>query len=367
MRSMSEPYVDPYGSPAAPPPVTPLSATTPDPHDSAPIHSGRTTVPALASHEVPAISVEGVSRSFGKVAAVRNLSFQTRPGRVTALVGPNGCGKSTLMLMLASLLSPDTGRVRIQGIDPSEASEKVRTVVGWMPDSFGAWESLKVREVLETMARAHFIERQRARTRVLELLQLLDLGSLAEQSAHVLSRGQKQRLGLARALVHSPQLLILDEPASGLDPASRRRLFTIVRNFARDGGSVLISSHILSELEEMADDVVFMDSGSLVEQVDLSSMGERPRQWRIVVLDGPALTATLAQLKTPYTLPETDIVPRPGQKLAVTCELPNEGASARLLTELVSRRVPIVEFAPAAGTLESVYMSLAGAHKEGAL
>src|SRR5690606_12752297 len=162
------------------------------------------------------IVAEGVSRSFGTVQAVREASFRAERGRVTGLVGPNGAGKTTLLLMLASLLAPDSGTIRIGEIDPLADPLSARRLLGWMPDALGAWPSLTARETIVTCARLYDIERTAAEARAAELLTLVGLQDLADAQAKVLSRGQKQKLGLARALVHDPQVLLLDEPASGL-------------------------------------------------------------------------------------------------------------------------------------------------------
>src|SRR5580765_5782070 len=163
---------------------------------------------------VGGIEVASVRRAFGSVLAVDDISLTARPGEVTALVGPNGAGKTTLLLMLATLLVPDHGTIRIDGFDPVTQPGEVRARIGRMPDGFGTWDALTVREVLHTIAAAYRMGPVEARARTEAILELLHLGDLADRRARVLSRGQKQRLGLARALIHDPSVLLLDEPAT---------------------------------------------------------------------------------------------------------------------------------------------------------
>ncbi|WP_226343723.1 ABC transporter ATP-binding protein [Agilicoccus flavus] len=312
---------------------------------------------AHAADPTPGLEAHDLSRAFGDVRALDHVDLVVPRGGVTALVGPNGCGKTSLMLVLASLLSPDTGHVRVLGVDPAKDPRGVRRLLGWMPDGFGTFEALTVREVLRTMAGAHGLGAGAARPRVEELLHTLRLDPLADRPARVLSRGQKQRLGLAQAMVHSPQVLVLDEPASGLDPRSRLELRDTVRALAAGGVTVLVSSHILDELEEMCDRAVVMDAGRVVASHDLTAAPALLR-WRVGSLDVEALRAVLAA----RGIEATD-VPSPdgdwGRRGALDVDVADEADAHALLRLLVDHDVPVFTFGPATtgGRLEAMYLS----------
>lgn len=297
------------------------------------------------------IAVYGVARSFGAVQAVRDVSFEARPGRVTGLIGPNGSGKTTLMLMLATLLAPDRGSIRIAGRDPVHDPVAVREVLGWMPDVLGSWASLSVRQTLRTTGQLYRFEKDRAIGRAEELIDLVDLRPLADAPTRVLSRGQKQRLSLARALVHDPSVLILDEPASGLDPGARIALRVLVRRLADEGRTVVVSSHVLAELDEMADDAVYLERGVSASSETLERARGRRREWRIRSLDPDSLRDQLLEAG----IADADIS---GEPRGATVPIVDEGAAAVLLANLVGAGVRVVSFAPAVGDLEHTFLDL---------
>ncbi|WP_426593373.1 ABC transporter ATP-binding protein [Cellulomonas sp. McL0617] len=289
------------------------------------------------------IRVSGLRRAFGRVQALDGVDLTARAGAVTALVGPNGSGKTTLLLILAGLLVPDAGEVQIAGLDDVSAA---RARTGWMPDAFGTWDSLTAREVLTTFGAAYRLSRPAADARAAELLATVHLTEFADRPASVLSRGQKQRLGLARALVHSPDVLLLDEPASGLDPRSRVDLRVLLRRLADEGATVLVSSHVLSELEEMADDAVFLSRGRTV--VPSSDRPSR-RTWHVRGLTD-ALPAWLTSVGADW---------RPGDHPgSVLLEIDDDEGAARLVADAVGAGVPIVSLHPVGGALEHAYLAL---------
>lgn len=293
------------------------------------------------------IVVEHARRAFGPVLAVDDISLVARPGEVTALIGPNGSGKTTLMLMLASLLVPDHGSIRVDGFDPVTQPTEVRRALGWMPDGFGTWDTLRVREVLEIVASAYHIPAGTARERIASLLRLVHLDDLAERPARVLSRGQKQRLGLARALIHDPSVLVLDEPASGLDPRSRIELRDIMRDLAAQGRTVLVSSHILTELQEIADNAVIVAGGRSIRSPGIAAPAG--------VLTYRITAGSLEVLERALL----DLGHRPARaNRALEVALADEIAATDLLRALIRANVPVTAFAPAQGSLEAAYLAV---------
>lgn len=296
------------------------------------------------------VEATGVRRSFGSVKAVRDIALTAHPGEVTALVGPNGAGKTTLLLMLATLLVPDAGSIRIAGHDPVTEPDAVRRHIGWTPDVFGVYDNLTAGEYLRFFGAAYRLRVADSRRRTVELLELARLSEFAEAPVHVLSRGQKQRLGLARALVHNPSVLMLDEPASGLDPHSRVGLRSLLRQLAGEGKTVIVSSHILADLEETADRVVFIDDGRTVGEHRMADLPRAAsRAWRIKSLDAGALVAALDARE----LPHGDPTPA-----GVEVQLATEEEAAWLLASLVSAGVPVSALAPTGGALEAAYLQL---------
>jgi len=299
------------------------------------------------------VVARGVRRSFGAVHAVRGIDLTAHPGEVTALVGPNGAGKTTLLLVLATLLVPDAGEVRVAGYDPVTEPDAVRTRMGWSPDVFGLYDNLTCREYLELFGEAYRLGRPRARTRAGELLELARLEEFGAQPVHVLSRGQKQRLGMARALVHEPEVLLLDEPASGLDPRSRVELRDLLRSLVHGGTAVIVSSHLLADLEEVADRVVFVDGGATVgeHRMDALPEGAAQRPWRLRALDPDTLVAALARHGYPHGAPSP---------AGVDVLLGGDEDAAGLLAGLVRDGVPVVSCQPVGGALEAAYLELTG-------
>jgi len=210
------------------------------------------------------IQIKQLTKRFGSLTAVDNLELEIGAGDIFGFIGPNGAGKTTTMRILVTLMEPTSGAAFIDGLDVTKKGKDVRRRVGYMPDFMGVYDDLKVFEYLEFFAAAFAIEYRKRKAIVEGVLELTDLVSKQSAAVDSLSRGMQQRLGLARVLIHDPKVLILDEPASGLDPRARIEIRELLRELKRMGKTIMVSSHILSELEEICDRIGIIERGQLV-------------------------------------------------------------------------------------------------------
>jgi ABC-2 type transport system ATP-binding protein len=293
-----------------------------------------TDTPTAATQQDAAVSCANLTKRYGNLTAVRDLSLSVPLGSVFGLIGPNGAGKSTTFAMMASLLTPTAGSLTVMGANPVNKPRTVRRRMGYMPDQLGVYDNLRVDEYLQFFASSYGIGRNDWPGLIDGLLELVDLKIKASAMVNSLSRGMKQRLSLARALVHDPQLLILDEPASGLDPRARVELRELLLGLSGMGKTIIISSHILAELEEVCTDVAIMEAGSLLASGPprdiLSALGGA-RTVRVRFAGSTAETHTVA----------------------------NDDDQAALLRRLViDEGRNVVEFVEESGGLEQLFMSI---------
>jgi ABC-2 type transport system ATP-binding protein len=306
------------------------------------------------------LKVDGLQKSFGTFAAVSDMNFSLEPGAVYGFVGPNGAGKTTTMKMIATLLKPTAGCVYIGEREVTRDPAAARRHMGYMPDFFGVYDDLKVAEYMDFYADCYKVPRAGRDRLIGDLLELVNLSHKKDAYVDSLSRGMKQRLCLARCLVHDPDLLILDEPASGLDPRARVEMRELLHELHRMGKTILISSHILSELSEMCTHIGIVDRGRLVVSGPVEQVLRRAgaRLMEIRVAGDPETAATAARSVAGVT----DVQVENGLCRATVDG--DEQAVATLLAALVQSGVPVIHFAEAQSKLEDVFMSITGGGHE---
>ena len=304
-----------------------------------------------------AVVVRGLVKRYQRLAAVDHLDLDVPVGSVFGLIGPNGAGKTTTMLCLTTLLVPDEGTVSVFGHDPLREARAVRRVVGWMPDFFGLYDGLTCAEYLEFFADAFRVPRAERAARVADLLELVDLTHKADTDVAGLSRGMQQRLSLARTLVHDPELLVLDEPASGLDPRARVELREIVRELARRGKTILVSSHILAELGELCDRIGIMEAGRMLAQgtpdeIRLRAQGTATVSARVLGGDAELERAVVVAAAAGALQPRAD-----GDRLVAEL-LGGDDEAAAFLAALVTAGLRVVSYTEEHGGLERLFLDV---------
>jgi ABC-2 type transport system ATP-binding protein len=210
------------------------------------------------------LSIEHLRKEYKSLVAVNDLSFSLEPGDIFGFIGPNGAGKTTTIRSIATLLTPTSGTAFVDGIDVVRFPEEVRSIIGYMPDFFGVYDDVKVWEYLDFFAAAYKVPRTQRPQIIDDVLELTDLTVKKDSYVEELSRGMKQRLCLAKTLVHDPKLLLLDEPASGLDPRARVELKELLKELRNMGKTILVSSHILPELADFCNKIGIIEKGNLL-------------------------------------------------------------------------------------------------------
>jgi ABC-2 type transport system ATP-binding protein len=313
-----------------------------------------------------AITTRNLTRRFGKLDAVENLNLQVSAGSLFGLIGPNGAGKTTTLRMLAGLLEPSAGEIRINELAIRKYWRDVQWQIGFMPDFFGVYEDLLVWEYLDFFARCYKLSPQRRSKSIAELLELVDLTEKRDVYVHTLSRGMRQRLCLAHALVHDPQVLLLDEPASGLDPRARIEMRELLRELRSMGKTILLSSHILTELAELCDSVAILERGRLVVSGPLDDIHRQVaghRLLRLQVLSNWEQAEAILSLQTGIrqiiTVETMAALPSDGDLRQVDIEFEGDtSATADLLDALVRGGVRLASFSEITNDLEEAFLRL---------
>ncbi len=307
------------------------------------------------------IEIKELTKRYGTLTALNDLTLNVEEGAVVGFIGPNGAGKTTTMRILTTLLQPSSGAAYVAGHSVTKEPKAVRRAIGYMPDFFGVYEDMKVWEYLDFFAACYDIPRPTRAVMIDDLLALVDLNHKKDDFVENLSRGMKQRLCLARTLAHDPQVLILDEPASGLDPRARIEMRELLRELKNMGKTIFFSSHILSEVSDICTSIAILEAGHLIAYGDMQQMQQQLRPHRLFELRvlGDLALAQARLLQTPQvasilTAPEVDI---PQNAIRFDFAGSDEHLSD-LLTGLIGDGVRVIHLGEEQGDLEDVFLKV---------
>lgn len=316
---------------------------------------------------MPLLEVKHLSRHYGPLKAVDDVSFTVERGAVMGFIGPNGAGKSTTLRILATLDLPTSGEVLLEGDSLVEYPDRARPRLGYMPDRYGTYEDMTVAEFLDFFARAYRLSGAQRKSRVEEVIEFTRLTSLRSRMTRDLSKGMKQRVALGRTLLNDPALLILDEPADGLDPRARIELRELLKILAEQGKAVLISSHILTELSEICDHAVILEQGRLLAQgkvAELMAGGGGGLTAEVTIRLLPSAADAVARTER-FLLeqPQVQSVAVHERALRVRLKVPEspppewaERSQQELLRALVAAELPVISFERKEADLEDAFM-----------
>lgn len=300
------------------------------------------------------VEIKGLTKRYGDLYALKNLDLDIEQGSIFGYIGPNGAGKTTTMTILATLLRPTSGQAMVCGIDVVKNPSSVRPNIGFMPDFFGVYDDMKTWEYLDFFARAYGIEKMKRLGLISDLLELVGLSEKTDAYIENLSRGMKQRLGLSRCLINDPDLLILDEPSSGLDPRARIEIREILKELKSMGKTMIISSHILPELSEMCSHIGIIERGNLIASGEVKEITDKLSQVNEIEIKilGDGLEHVLE------SLPEiTGVKILDDSTYSVQF---NGGPDEEhtILNHLIAKKIKVYSFARKSDNLEDIFMKI---------
>lgn len=303
------------------------------------------------------LQISNLYKSYGKFQAVNNLTLHIPKGDLFGFVGPNGAGKTTTIRMVCGLMLPNSGHIAINGIDALARQREIRRQIGYVPDFFGVYDNLKVREYMDFYGSMYGMYSRDIAKLTDDLLELVNLSDKREFYVDTLSRGMKQRLCVARALLHNPKLLILDEPSSGLDPRARVEMKELLKNLHSMGKTIVISSHILSELSEMCNSIGIMNHGHLITAGRIEDIMQQISGGNRIHIQASANIETAIRILKEHAGVLVESVRE--NEIVISRNGTDEELSA-LIGELIQNQVILTGFYREEGSLESLFMQLTG-------
>jgi ABC-2 type transport system ATP-binding protein len=309
-----------------------------------------------------AIRTQGLTKQFDRHIAVNNVDLEIQAGEVYGLIGPNGAGKTTLIKMLATAEEPTIGEIYIGGdrLLRDNSNPRLKRSIGYLPDDFPVYDDLTVWDYLDYFARLYNLKSSRRTQRLYEVLELIQLENKRDSQVSTLSRGMKQRLSLARTIIHEPIVLLLDEPVSGLDPISRMQFRQIIKALQEAGMTILISSHVLSDLAELCSSIGVMELGFLVESASLNDLQKRFARQQLEIETLGKIDRVISELKNHPLIEEWEVFP---DKNCVRISFDgNQEDRANLLRLLIESGIPLTQFNYLQEDLESIFLKLG--HKQ---
>jgi ABC-2 type transport system ATP-binding protein len=311
-------------------------------------------------NDTPVIELKNLSKRYGEFVALDSLSLSVNRGQILGFIGPNGAGKTTTIKILVGLAKPTSGTARIAGADCARDSAKIKRLVGYMPDGFGSYDNMRVREYLDFFGASFGIARRERVRRIAEVLDITNSTYMQDRYVESLSHGMQQRVGIARTLLHDPEVLIFDEPANGLDPQARIEMRELLLRLAAAGKTLIVTSHILPELSRICDQVAIITQGRLRASGSLDEIMKNLSQRRTIEVQLPAgedVAAAEQLLRTQLETAEA-VVASPAEAILRFDTKRNDIELRQLLAALITAGVPISQFRELQTDLEDAFMSI---------